>query len=399
MAAIGLSRSVVPAFGSGFAEKTDKARTIRVANAMPDARYPLKSRIRLLVVEDSEEDFLLLSATLARQGLNVDCHRVEDAEAMRLALRDQPWDAVISDHHLPQFSSPEALRTLRASGKILPFLIVSGTIGEDVAVEAMRNGADDFLIKGRLARLGPALLNAMRSAEARRDRIAAEQALRVSEQKLRELSAHLQTVVEDERKAIAREIHDEIGGMLTALRFDLAWIERNGTPPVAQRAAQALETLGLAQQASQTIVRNLRPPVLDAGIIPAIEWQLAQFRKRSGLITRFRTNTDQIALTDEAAMTVYRTLQEALTNVVKHAGASSVAVDIVMSESMLSLEIQDDGDGIGADDLDKQQSFGLRGLAERARAVGGWLEVSVGKRGGTLLLTVPVDAPDTERAR
>lgn len=358
---------------------------------MPETRYPLKACIRLLVVEDSEEDFLLLSATLGRQGLNVDCHRVEDAEAMAVALTHESWDAVISDHHLPRFSSPEAHQTLRDSGKILPFLIVSGTIGEEVAVEAMRNGADDFLIKGRLARLGPALMNALRAAETRRDRIAAEQALRISEHKLRELSAHLQTIVEEERRAIAREIHDEIGGMLTALRFDLSWVERNGSAATVQRACQALETLGLAQQASQNIVRSLRPPVLDAGIVPAIEWQLAQFRKRSGLVTRFRTNTDQIDLTDDAAMTVYRTLQESLTNVVKHSGASTVAVDIVVSEAMLSLEIHDDGHGIAAADLEKQHSFGLRGLAERARAAGGWLEVSLGKGGAALLLSVPLD--------
>ena len=365
---------------------------------MTDTRYPLKTRIRLLVVEDSEEDFLLLSATLGRQGLNVECRRVEEAEAMSEALARESWDAVISDHQLPRFSSLEAFQTLRDSGKVLPFLIVSGTIDDDVAVEAMRNGADDFLNKSRLARLGPALTNALRAAETRRDRIAAEQALRVSEQKLRELSAHLQTIVEEERRAIAREIHDEIGGMLTALRFDLSWVERNGTPPVAQRAAQALETLGLAQHASQNIVRSLRPPVLDAGIVPAIEWQLAQFRKRSGLVTRFRTNTDQIELTDESAMTVYRTLQEALTNVVKHSGANTVAVDMVVSESMLSLEIHDDGHGIGAADLEKQHSFGLRGLAERARSVGGWLEVSLGTGGAALLLTVPVAATRPETA-
>ncbi|HPU51633.1 MAG TPA: response regulator [Burkholderiaceae bacterium] len=366
---------------------------------MTDTRYPLKTRIRLLVVEDSEEDFLLLSATLGRQGLNVECHRVEEAETMIEALAREPWDAVISDHQLPRFSSIEALRTLRDSGKVLPFLIVSGTIDDDVAVEAMRNGADDFLNKSRLARLGPALTNALRAAETRRERIAAELALRVSEQKLRELSAHLQTVVEEERRAIAREIHDEIGGMLTALRFDLSWVERNGSAPVAQRATQALETLGLAQHASQNIVRSLRPPVLDAGIVPAIEWQLAQFRKRSGLVTRFRTNTDQIELTDEAAMTVYRTLQEALTNVVKHSGAHTVAVDMVVSEAMLSLEIHDDGHGIGATDLEKQHSFGLRGLAERARSAGGWLEVSLGRGGAALLLTVPVTASRQESSQ
>ncbi len=358
-------------------------------NEPADVRYPLQSRIRILVVEDSPEDFDLLAATLGRQGLNVECERVEDAESMAAALQGARWDAVISDHHLPRFSSGEALATLKASGRTLPFLIVSGAIDEDVAVEAMRNGADDFLFKGRLARLGPALVNAMRAADARREQRRAENALRDSEQRLRELSAHLQSMIEEERRSIAREIHDDVGGSLSALRFDLSWIERNSAGSVAQRAAQAIETLSQAQLASQRIMRNLRPPVLDAGIVPAIDWQLSQFRRRTGCETRLRTNTDAVALSEEASMTAYRTVQEALTNVVKHAGASRVDVDIVLSDGMMSLEILDNGRGIADGELDKPMSYGLRGLAERARAAGGWLEVSPGRGGTALLLTLP----------
>ena len=360
--------------------------------APSETRYPLQSRIRILVVEDSPEDFDLLVAALGRQGLNVECTRVEDEETMAAALADGSWDAVISDHHMPRFSSGDALRTLRESGRELPFLIVSGAMGEDLAVQAMREGADDFLVKGRLGRLGPALTNSMRAAEARRDRARAEGALRASEQRLRELSAHLQRVVEEERRAIAREIHDEIGGTLTALRYDLGWIARNGDAAVTQRASQALEALAIAQQASQRLVRDLRPPVLDAGIVAAIDWQLAQFRKRTGAQAVLRMNTDRIELDDAVAMTVYRTLQEALTNVVKHAGASTVEVDVVVRDGMLSLEVLDNGQGLAFDDLQKAQSFGLRGLAERANAVGGWLEVSPGRRGTALLLTVPAGA-------
>ena len=353
-------------------------------------RYPLQSRIRILVVADSPGEFDALVAALGNQGLNVECTRVEDADAMAAAVADQPWDAVIADHDLPGFPGADAMRTLHASGLDLPLLVVSGATDEDASVQAMRQGADDFLIKGRLGRLGPALTNAMRSAEARRERARAESALRASEQRLRELSAHLQTVVEEERRAIAREIHDEIGGTLTALRFDLAWIARNGEAPVRQRATQALEALSLAQQASQRLVRDLRPPVLDAGIGAAIDWQLAQFRKRTGARAVLRMNTDRVELDDAVAMTVYRTLQEALTNVAKHANARAVEVDVVVRDGMLSLEVLDDGQGLRADDLHKPQSFGLRGLSERAHAVGGWLEVSPGRRGTALLLTVPV---------
>ena len=152
--------------------------------------------------------------------------------------------------------------------------------------------------------------------------------------------------------------------------------------------------LAQAQEASQQLMRNLRPPVLDAGIVPALDWLLLQFRRRTGCAASFRTNTDQIELDDAAAMTVYRTLQEALTNISKHAQAGRVDVDLVVRDGQLSLEILDDGRGIAPGDLDKPTSYGLRGLSERARAVGGWLEVSPGRNGTAMLLTVPVRATE-----
>ncbi len=138
-------------------------------------------------------------------------------------------------------------------------------------------------------------------------------------------------------------------------------------------------------------MRSLRPPVLDAGIVAALDWLLLQFRRRTGCAASFRTNTDQIALGEGAAMTVYRVLQEALTNITKHARATRVDVDMVVRDGQLSLEILDDGRGLAPGDLDKPGSYGLRGLSERARAAGGWLEVSPGRNGTALLLTVPVD--------
>lgn len=166
-----------------------------------------------------------------------------------------------------------------------------------------------------------------------------------------------------------------------------------------RRAQQALETLAQAQEASQQLMRNLRPPVLDAGIVPALDWLLLQFRRRTGCAASFRTNTDQIELSDAAAMTVYRTLQEALTNISKHAQAGRVDVDLVVRDGQLSLEILDDGRGIVPSDLDKPSSYGLRGLSERARAVGGWLEVSPGRNGTAMLLTVPVRDADADASK
>lgn len=363
-----------------------------------DAIYPPQRKIRILVVASTEEERASLAATLIRQGLYVECHRAGDSEALISELRNRDWDAVISEYRLPGLSCLDVIRLIRESGLVLPLIVVSRTTGEDIAVATMRAGADDFLFKGRLARLGRALATSMRAADARLDRQRAERALRASEQRLRELSGHLQTAVEDERRAIAREIHDEIGGALTALRFDLSWIERTAaSDAVRQRSAQALDTLTMAQQAGQRIIRNLRPPVLDAGIVAALEWQFTLFRKRTGAGGRLRSNSDQICLSEETAMTVYRTMQEALTNVTKHAEASRVEIDLIARDGMLSLEIADNGRGVCPNDLTKSDSYGLRGLAERARAVGGWIEVSSAEQGTVLLLTVPLKSDVGER--
>ncbi len=346
--------------------------------------------IRLLIVEDSQLDYELLLATLAHDELDVVARRVEERDELVRALAEARWDAVLSDHHLPRFSSTEALEVVRASGSILPFIIVSGLIGEEAAVAAMRDGADDFLVKGRLARLAPALRNAIAGAEARRERLRTARELEQSRQRLRELLAHLDQVVDEERGAIAREIHDDIGGLLTALRFDLSWVERNGDARSAERARYAKQTLTQAMQAAQRIQRNLRPPVLDAGLLAALQWQIADFRRRTGIAVAFSSNVDAVALDTVAAMTVYRTLQEALTNVTKHARASSVRVGLVATAGELSLEIADDGAGLQARDLDKPASFGLRGLSERAARAGGWLDVSPGTRGTCVLLSLPL---------
>lgn len=346
--------------------------------------------IRLLVVEDSELDYELLLRSLRRQHLAPRSVRVEDEPGLRAALRAGPWDAVISDHHLPRFSSGEALRIVRASGSDLPFIIVSGTIGEEAAVAAMQAGADDYLIKGRLARLGPALRNSLSAASARRERGAAQQALAESERRLRALTDHLQQAVEDERAAIAREVHDDVGGMLTALRFDLSWIERHGEEPVRARARQGLDTLNQAVLAVQRIMRNLRPPALDAGIVAALDFLVQQFSSRTGIDTQLTANRDRIEVSEQVAITVYRVAQESLTNVAKHAQARRARVDLVIQDDTLSLEISDDGIGIRAADIDKPGSFGLRGLTERVRQVHGWIDVAVGERRGAVMLTIPL---------
>ena len=350
--------------------------------------------LRLLHLEDSELDHQLAVAHLLRGGLDVEARRI-DSEGDFLDALDADWDAVISDYNLPGFSGLVALDLLKARAKDVPFILLSGEIGEDTAVEAMRNGASDYLQKAHLGRLVPALLHAVDAAETRRARVRADRELHESKQRLRELAQHLQTSIEHERAAIAREIHDDVGGSLTALKFDLAWIARHATTPeVKSRVAGALETVSHAVEASQRIMHNLRPAILEQGLLAALHWIAARFERRTGIACDTRLPRSVPELPAGVPLVAYRAAQEALTNITKHARATRVQIDLSLAGGVLSLEISDNGRGLSQEDLAKSKSFGIRGLHERAGTVGGWIDLSSGPQGTTLILSVPLDLPE-----
>ena len=347
--------------------------------------------LRLLHVEDSEPDHALAMAQLRRAGHHVDARRVQSETDYRAALSDGDWDAVLSDFSLPGFDGLQAQRILQDSGRDIPFILVSGAMGEDTAVAAMRQGASDYLLKNHLIRLVPAVEHAVASSRDRRARQRADRELAASRQRLSELAQHLQTSIEMERAAIAREIHDDVGGSLTAVRFDLAWIGRHvQSPEILQRVASAIETVSHAIEASQRIMHNLRPAILEQGLVPALQWMANGFEKRSGISCRFNTSHDAMQLPVGVPLVAYRFAQEALTNVSKHAGASRVTIDLSLTRGVVSLEVADNGRGLADEDLTKARSFGLRGLHERASTVGGWVDLSTGAGGTVLMLSVPL---------
>jgi len=350
-----------------------------------------RRRLRVLHIEDSELDHELAMAHLRRGGLEVQTLRVDSEADFRNALADD-WDLVLSDYNLPGFSGLTALEVLKRSGKIRPFILLSGEIGEDVAVEAMRNGASDYLLKNNLARLVPAMEHAIEANETRLSKVQADRALAASRQRLSELAQHLQVNIELERAAIAREIHDDVGGSLTALKFDLAWIARHAVDRgLVERAQQGLETVTHAIEASQRIMHNLRPAILEQGLVAALQWMTSRFEKRTGVACVFRTSHETMpALPTGVPLVAYRAAQEALTNISKHARATRVTIDLSLVRDVLSLEVSDNGRGLSQQDLAKAKSFGIRGLHERAGTVGGWVDLSSGPTGTTLILSIPL---------
>jgi signal transduction histidine kinase len=203
---------------------------------------------------------------------------------------------------------------------------------------------------------------------------------------------HLQTAIEQDRAAIAREIHDDIGGSLAAIQFDLSWLGRHVPDAAALTHVQAAsDMLQHAIGASQRIMMNLRPAILDQGLEAALQWLTRSFEKRTGIKTSLRTSRRAPALSKSVELTTYRTAQEALTNIAKHAQCSQVRVELSDAEDVLTLEVTDNGRGISSAEFDKPESFGLRGLRERARTANGWLDISTRSGQGTsIILSIPL---------
>lgn len=207
-----------------------------------------------------------------------------------------------------------------------------------------------------------------------------------------ELIAHQEAEKENERAAIAREIHDDIGGLLTGIKTDAMWLKKHlaDDPAAQQKLADLGELLEQVVGSTKRIAKALRPAILDQGLPAALEWQAREFQQRSGIACKFNSNEENLRLDPGSATGVFRVFQEALTNVSKHADARSVDVQLFSNDSNVTLEVRDDGQGLQDEDMTKPESFGLRGMKERITQLGGWIEVNGAPgQGTTVMLSIP----------
>lgn len=350
--------------------------------------------IRILHLEDSRVDHALVRFALQRSQLSCELTLVDTLDDFERELETRTHDIVVADYHLPGFSGLDAWDRVQARGIVIPFVILSGAIGEAAAVEAMHRGVSDYLLKDNMPRLAHVIQRALEVAETRRAKARADAELAESRQRLAELAEHLQTSIEQERADIAREVHDDIGGSLAAVKLDLSWIARRPAldADVRPHVETALDMLQHALGASQRIMLNLRPPILDQGLVAAVQWHATSFEKRTGIHVSLRPSAEFIDVPRDIQLVAYRTAQEALTNVLKHARATGVDIELSDRENVLTIEVRDNGTGMGPDAQRKAKSFGLLGLRERAAKVGGWLDVSSSPRGTAVILSVPLGA-------
>ena len=216
-----------------------------------------------------------------------------------------------------------------------------------------------------------------------------------SQAELRALASRLESVREEERTRIARELHDELGQALTGLKLDLSWLSRQAQSELGDRFSSLLGRLDEVMVSVRRIVTELRPSVLDQlGLPDAIEWLAHDFANRTGLALDLDIQTSCDSPPDAVASAVFRMLQEALTNIAKHAQATRVRVMLRLDPESLSLQVSDDGRGITARELRGTHSLGLLGLRERAIAWGGSVQITGEPGSGTmvsLLLPLPAE--------
>jgi PAS domain S-box-containing protein len=274
--------------------------------------------------------------------------------------------------------------------------VTSRRMGDVTTLWALRPGSgEEFPIEASISQAAEAgrryFTVILRDITVRKQ---AEDALRASQRELRELSARVLEAREEEKAHIARELHDELGQLLTALKMDLSSLRERLPAELQGKAGEMAGLLDQTVAATRRISADLRPLMLDdLGLADAASWLVEDFGRRSGIACRIdiaaAEGLDQASKAVSTA--VYRAIQESLTNIARHAGAKNAWVACTVQDGSIDVEVEDDGRGIAAEDLAKARSLGLKGMRERISHVGGTFEIARAPRGGTRLrLRVPL---------
>jgi signal transduction histidine kinase len=360
--------------------------------ASPFAERPL----RILLVEDNAPHAELVEHFLREGGLHFQTTRVETREAYLEQLERHPPDMILSDYALPSFDGYAALAIAREKAPHVPFIFVTGTMGEEVAIETLKSGATDYVLKTRLGRLGPAVQRALREAADRTQRQRAEDKLRRSLDQLRALTNYLQYVREEERTRIAREVHDELGQALTGLKLDLSWLVtrlgKKTTKTEQDKAKTMVAHIDSTIQTVRRIATELRPGILDGlGLVAAIEWQANEFQSRTKIPCVVSTTISDGQWDQDFSTVFFRIFQETLTNIIRHAQATRVEVRLAEENGNLVLSVSDNGRGISEEEIANTRSIGLVGMRERAMLIGGDITIQGGPgRGTTVIARAPL---------
>ena len=227
------------------------------------------------------------------------------------------------------------------------------------------------------------------------EKFKAKELLEKSYGEIRQLASNLQSIREDERTNIAREIHDELGQQLTGLKMDIHWLSRkikSADKEINNKMKESIELINATITSVRKIATDLRPSILDdLGLVAALEWQGEEFEKRSGTKVKFINQTGDLALKPEVATGIFRIYQELLTNIARHANAQMVNASLQIEENILRFSIKDNGAGFNSDTIGSKKTLGLLGIKERTLLMGGTYEIKTEPgKGSETIISIPL---------
>jgi signal transduction histidine kinase len=369
------------------------------------------SQASILIVDDDPASLAAMQEILAKQGARL-VTAASGEEALRKVL-DDDFAAIIMDVRMPGIDGFTTARMIRERklSRYTPIIFVTAH-AEDLAAmfKGYRAGAVDYIVKPVIPDvlrsklsifIGLHDMNRICNAELA-ERSLTEQRLRASEESLRALATHLQSVREEERIHIAREIHDELGQALTGLKFELNTFARDFESDGAAARGEKQQTLNVAIDriinSVRRIASGLRPEVLDEiGLAAAFDWQAREFQRRTGIRCHVNIAAQFVDPDKDRSTALFRIFQELLTNVARHANATRVDVALSEGDTALALCVEDNGRGIKETEAQSPRSLGFLGLRERVLAFGGTIDVKGDEGKGTRIgVSIPVTAQQPE---
>lgn len=343
--------------------------------------------LRVLLLEDLDTDAELMVRDLRGAGFDPIWDRVDTEEAFLKCL-DRPYDLILSDNTMPSFDALTALKQLQKHRLDIPFIIVSGSIGEEQAVSLLHHGAADYIMKDRLDRLGSAVEQALERKRLRGDNRAAHAALQartnelmLSQERLRALASDLTLTEQRERRKLAGDLHDYLAQLLVAGRMKLRRASASMTDPSGSQLLQELDHIFQdSLNYTRTLIADLAPPALqEFGLTHALQW-LSEHMRAHGLTVRVQIEADSIELPDDQAILLFQSVRELLFNVVKYAQVKTATVIwSKQSNAELRITVADEGKGFDREAAAVKDPnsgrFGLFSIGERMQAMGGRFEL------------------------
>ena len=369
------------------------ARNFTVDPSHPLLKSDNGELLDLLLLEDNDVDAAVFAGAAARSSYNLNIRRANSLEEFHAEITRCPPHLICADHRLPDGFATEALYARNQTCPQSPFIVITGAGEEEVAVEYMKNGAADYLSKRQLDRFPRALEGVLASYKNESLRRLAELETERLNKELLALIRHVEGERDDEKRSLSRDIHDQLGQELTALKLGLFWIQRElstdeyKVTTLENKVKQLLDLNSSIIHQVRDIARSLRPVVLDqVGISAGIETLVLYFNQRESIFCGLHLAHLPKELSTELQTDLFRIVQEGLTNISRHSKANLAYVRLTGTSEGLLLEIGDDGEGMNPSvtgEDHSSQGLGLVGMRERVRGHNGTMKVTSKRNLGT----------------